>query len=57
MFHSILDKSDVGYGRDNWFFDLERFDQLCKALSEKSDVTVCTTKDFVLQNKHVESNV
>ena len=48
MFHSILDKSDVGYGRDNWFFDLERFDQLCKALSEKSDVKVCTTKEFIL---------
>lgn len=48
MFHSILNKTDIGYGLDNWFFDAERFDQLCKSLSENSNVTVCNTKDLFL---------
>ena len=54
MFHSILNKTDVGYGRDNWFFDLERFEQLCKSLSEKSDVEVCSTMDLVAQASSTE---
>ena len=49
MFHSILNKTDVGYGRDNWFFDLELFEQLCKSLSENADVEVCNTMDLVLR--------
>ncbi len=48
MFHSVLDKHDIGFGRDNWFFDLERFDRLCRELSEKSDIAVCTTKELML---------
>ena len=46
MFHSILDKNDVGYGCDNWYFDLECFDKLCRSLSDNADVTVCTTKEL-----------
>ncbi len=48
MFHSILNKNDIGYGYDNWYYDYEQFDSLCRALSKNVDVTVCTTRDFVL---------
>ena len=48
MFHSILNKTDIGYGVDNWFFDAERFERLCKSLSENDDIEVCNTKDLLL---------
>lgn len=51
MFHSILNKTDVGYGRDNWYFDSEQFEQLCKSLSENDDVIVCSTRDLIFKGK------
>ena len=49
MFHSVLDKSEPGYGKDNWFFDLEKFEQFCKLLND-SNICVCTTRDLVVAN-------
>lgn len=34
VFHSILTKEDPGYGKDKWFWEYERFEKLCKILSE-----------------------
>ncbi len=44
MFHSILDKSDVGYGKDSWFYDIKYFIELCKWLSENK-FNVITLKE------------
>ena len=49
MFHSILHETDPGYGADNWFFDAEKFDELCEMLN-CTDVTVCTTQ-FLFQER------
>ena len=48
MFHSVLDCSDIGYGKDNWFFDAEIFDMLCNALNRNENVAVVTTKEMLL---------
>lgn len=47
MFHSILDKSDVGYGCDNWFFDSAAFDAFCRSLAENPNLAVCTTRELL----------
>ena len=53
MFHSVLGKDENGYGVDNWCFDLEKFEQLCKRLAN-ADICVCTTRDLVVnKNKQL----
>lgn len=47
MFHSVLNKIDVGYGKDDWYFDAEKFDEICKRLKENDAVNVCTTAKLV----------
>ena len=49
MFHSVITKDDVGYGKDNWYFDTEKFEKLCYSLKEDSSISVCTTKDVSLK--------
>lgn len=48
MFHSVLHKEDQGYGKDAWYWDVQRFDRLCSWLAENSgDFYVCTTKAYL----------
>ena len=46
MFHSILHKSDKGYGQDKFSFDADTFDALCNNLSSRNDIHMCSTKDL-----------
>lgn len=47
MFHSVLNKADGGYGKDDWYFDAEKFEELCAYLKENSSVNVCTTAELI----------
>lgn len=47
MFHSVLNKSDVGYGKDDWYFDVERFEEICNRLKENESIRVCTTAELI----------
>ena len=47
MFHSVISKDDPGYGRDNWYFDAEKFDRICNIFNKNANVSVCTTKDLI----------
>ncbi len=47
MFHSVLNKNDIGYGKDNWYFDTKKFDDICKCLKEDKTVSVCTTMELL----------
>ena len=47
MFHSVLSKNEDGYGADNWYFDMEKFEQLCELLN-KPHICVSTTRELVL---------
>ena len=47
MLHSVIDKNDIGYGSDSWYFDAEKFNELCELLSKRKDVLICTTRDLV----------
>ena len=52
MFHSVLNKEDKGYGKDAWYYDVSRFDDLCSWLAENSDdFCVCTTKAYLATSK------
>lgn len=45
MLHSILYKSDKGYGADSWYWDAVQFEELCKYLKEaysNGDIVVST---------------
>lgn len=47
MFHSVLGKNEEGYSADNWYFDVEKFEQLCELLN-KPHICVGTTRELVL---------
>ena len=49
MFHSIIDKNACGYGSDNWFFDIAKFEDLCRELNDL-DVSVRTTQ-YMIQKR------
>jgi hypothetical protein len=44
MFHSVLTINEPGYGKDSYYFDAKKFDEICKFVS-KNDYSVMTTKD------------
>ena len=45
-FHSILKKTDPGYGKDRWYNDVTEFEKLCKYLSTQSNIKVITNKEL-----------
>ncbi len=47
MFHSVLEKGNEGYGTDHYYWDSNRFDELCNYLSESDDITVVNTCDLL----------
>lgn len=47
MLHSILKKNDSFYGKDNYFWDADKFEGLCSYLAGDKDITVMTTKEMV----------
>jgi len=47
MFHSVLEKGELGYGIDKWYWDKDKLFELCKELQVMSDIHVCTTKEWV----------
>lgn len=46
-FHSVLQKSDVGYGRDKFYWEESKFEALLKELKSDNSVNVLTTKDLL----------
>lgn len=42
MFHSILEKDDVSWGRDRWFNSTDFFESLCSFLAQAPDTKVIT---------------
>lgn len=49
MFHSILDKKSPYVNSDEWYWDKQRFEELCKYLRESDSISVITTKELVMQ--------
>lgn len=47
MFHSILRKSEDGYGVDTWYWDFDRFEALCKTIAQDNNFAVCNTKQLL----------
>lgn len=47
MFHSILNKSDSGYGKDKWYWDSNDFEYLCKKISENKSLKINTTMEWI----------
>ena len=47
MFHSVIEDGDTGYGKDCWYFDINRFREVCNCIKSRQDVIVCTTNDIV----------
>ncbi len=47
MFHSILNKEDVGYGKDLWYYDELTFEKLISQLNSNKDIKICTTKEML----------
>ena len=46
MFHSVIEKDDRGYGKDNWYFDAKKLEDLCEKLNHM-DILVCTTQQLI----------
>lgn len=49
MFHSILNNTDIEYGKDKYYWDIEKFKSLCEHLKNRN-VEVCTTMNVVENN-------
>lgn len=47
MLHSVLPKGDPGYGADQYYWDADRFDQLCRWISGQKDICVLTVQELV----------
>lgn len=47
MFHSILYKTDLGYGKDKFFWDIVKFEELLKYLNSQKDIIICTNKELM----------
>ncbi len=43
MLHGVLDKGDQFYGKDHYYWDSDKFDNLCRWLKDKKDIEVVTT--------------
>lgn len=52
MFHSILKKTDIGYGNDKWYWDEILFRNLLDFLYNEKEVRICTSYDLVSHNKN-----
>ena len=50
MFHSILPPADSNFGKDHYYWSLEKFERLCKWLSENETIIVLSTKDLFKYN-------
>lgn len=46
IFHSILKKSDKGYNKDNWFWNIDRFEKLCRTFNGMENIQIITTKQL-----------
>lgn len=46
-FHSVLRKTDAGYGKDKFYWEEDKFEKLLKELSSDVLVKVCTNKELV----------
>lgn len=46
-FHSVLRKADAGYGKDKFYWEEGKFEELIKELKSDISVRVCTTKDLL----------
>ena len=44
MFHSVLKKSDKGYGKDKWFNDADMFEEVCRFCAQNNGVQVITNR-------------
>lgn len=51
MFHSILQKTDKGYGIDKWYWDEKKFRDLLDLLMNENDINICTTRDLLSVKK------
>ena len=49
-FHSVLSKTDVGYGKDKFYWDENKFEKLLEVLASDTSLEVCTTKDLLLMS-------
>lgn len=47
MFHSILCKTDTGYGKDKFYWDQTNFLKLLKFLKSNQDIVICTNKELM----------
>ena len=47
MFHSILKKTDDGYGTDRYYWNADEFEKLCSFLKSQNDVKTCMTRDLL----------
>ena len=47
MFHSILPQENDYYGSDHYYWSINRFEELCKWLSEGENIKVLTTYDLL----------
>lgn len=47
MFHSILLKTDAGYGKDKFYWDKSDFEKLLKFLRSNKNITICTNKELL----------
>ena len=45
-FHSVLRKTDAGYGKDKFYWEEGRFEKLLKEFGSDVSVKVCTTKNL-----------
>lgn len=45
-FHSVLQKNDAGFGKDKFYWEEGKFENLLKELDSNMSVKVCTTKDL-----------
>ena len=46
MFHSVIDSTEQGYGLDNWYFDKQKFANLCDSLKSSGDIYFSTVREL-----------
>ena len=49
MFHSILNSTDKGWGKDRWYNSTVEFEKLCRWLKKRNDIEVVTNKELCLR--------
>lgn len=50
-FHSVLRKTDAGWGKDKFYYDYERFSEILSFLANCPEVKVVKTIDFVKESQ------